>query len=159
VGTVNSDRIDRAIQPGERMLVDTTTLIAYLNRTEAATPVASYILNEMIQSGRNPAIISMVTVMEILVRPLRVGAPEPYQHVLEFITQFPNLTTVPIDLFVAQEAASARAMFRLSPPDALIVASGLVSQVHHLVTNDGAWVRKLQPIAARIRVCQLDRYA
>ena len=100
----------------------------------------------------------MVTVTEVLVRPLRVGAPGPYQHVMEFITQFPNLSTVPIDLVVAQEAASARAMFRLSAPDALIVATGLVMQVHHLVTNDGAWARKLQPIASRIRVCQLDRY-
>lgn len=100
----------------------------------------------------------MVTVMEVLVRPLRAGAPEPYQHLLEFITQFPNLSTAPIDLPVAQEAASVRATFRLSAPDALIVATGLVSQVHHLVTNDGAWGRKLQPIAARIRVCQLDRF-
>ena len=156
---MNIESLERAIRPGERMLVDTTTLIAYLNRAEAATPVASHILNEMIESGRNPGIVSMVTVMEVLVWPLRVCAPESYQHLLEFITKFPNLSTVPIDLPVAQEAASVRAMFRLSPPDALIVATGLVSQVHHLVTNDGAWVRKLQPIAARIRVCQLDLFA
>ena len=158
MGSMSLDRLERTIRPGERVLVDTTTLIAYLNREELATLGALHMLNEMIQSGRTLGIVSMVTVMEILVRPLRVGAPEPYQHVMEFITQFPNLSAVPIDLVVAQEAASVRAMFRLSPPDALIVASGLVRQVHHLVTNDGAWVRKLQPIAARIRVCQLDRY-
>jgi predicted nucleic acid-binding protein len=35
-----------------------------------------------------------------------------------------------------KEAASRRATFRLSMPDALIVATGIISQVHHLVTND-----------------------
>ena len=77
---------------------------------------------------------------------------------LEFLTRFPNFRPISIDLAVAQEAASLRAMFRLSMADALIVATGIVSQVHHLVTNDADWVRKLQPIQGRIRVCHLGHH-
>ncbi|MCC7368416.1 MAG: PIN domain-containing protein [Chloroflexi bacterium] len=158
MGAIGAAALDRAIRDGERLLIDTSTLVAYLNRAEAATPVASYILDEMVHPGRNRGLVSMITVMDVLVRPLRAGTPEPYQHIMEFISQFPNLTPVPVDLPVAQEAASVRAMFRLSAPDALIVATGLISQVHHLVTNDATWTRKLQPLASRIKVCHLDAF-
>jgi hypothetical protein len=43
-----------------------------------------------------------------------------------------------------------RAAQRFSPPDALIVATGLATQVGHLVTNDRAWARKLASLGARI---------
>ena len=74
------------------------------------------------------------------------------------IAQFPNLRPISIDLAVAQEAASLRAMFRLSMADALNVATGIVAQVHHLVTNDADWARRLQPISGRIKVSLLSRH-
>ena len=150
--------LEQAIRAGARVLVDTSGLIAYLNGGEATTPVAVWVIDQLIQSGRNPGIVSMVSVMEVLVRPLQVGAPGPYQHLQDFLTCFPNLTAAPVELAVAQEAGSLRAMFRLATPDALIVATGLVSQVHHLVTDDAEWIRKLQPLQGRIRVCLLGQF-
>jgi predicted nucleic acid-binding protein len=152
------ESLERDLREGERLLLDTTSLIAYLDRGETVSPLALHIVNQLVQSGRNPAIISMVTVSETLIRPLRLGVDQPYQHIVDFLTQFPNLRPIPIDLPVAQEAASLRAMFRLSMADALIVAAGIVSQVHHLVTNDADWLRKLQPISGRIRVCHLGHH-
>jgi hypothetical protein len=98
----------------------------------------------------------MVTVMELLVRPLRIGARAPFMHVRAFLTHYPNLFPMPIDLTIAQEAASTRASFHLSSPDALIVGTGLVAQVGHIVTNDRQWRRRFQPIADRIKVCYLS---
>lgn len=147
--------LEQALVSGERLLVDTTTLVAYLDGGEAITPLAAHVIEELIQPGRNVAVVSMITVAEVLVRPLRIGVTEPYQNVLDFLTRFPNLRPTPVDLATAQEAASLRAMFRLSMADALIIATGIVAQVHHLVTNDADWVRKLQPISGRIRVCHL----
>jgi predicted nucleic acid-binding protein len=57
-----------------------------------------------------------------------------------------------VDLQVAQDAAHLRADRRMAPPDALIVATGLATQVRHLVTNDHNWSAKLAPMAARIAV-------
>jgi predicted nucleic acid-binding protein len=96
--------------------------------------------------------------MEVLVRPLRAGVSAPYEHLMDFLTSFPNLRPMSVDLAVAQEAASLRAAFRLSTADALIVATGIAAQVHHLVTNDADWVRKLQPISGRIRVALLAHH-
>ncbi len=98
----------------------------------------------------------MLTIMEVLVRPLTHGVPDPYYHAMDFFSRFPQLRAVPVDLPVAQESASLRAGYRLSTPDALVVASGIVHQVGHLVTNDQSWAAKLRPLARRIRVCYLS---
>jgi len=148
--------LERALPDGQRIILDTSSLIAYLNGGEQVSPVAAHVIDEFVKGGRNPAVIAMVTVMEVLVRPLRLGVREPYEHLLEFLAHFPNLRPLSVDLVVAQEAASLRATHRFSTPDALIVASGLVAQVGHLVTNDQAWRTRLQPISRRIRVCYLS---
>jgi len=141
------------IPAGDRLLLDTTVLAAYLDATDATHPVAVCVLKDLIESGRNPAVVSMITVMEILVRPLR-QSPPGHHTVLAFLRSHANLEAVPVDLQVAREAASLRATHRLAPPDALIVGTGIAAQVGHLVTNDGDWKKKLSPISARIKVVQ-----
>jgi predicted nucleic acid-binding protein len=107
--------------------------------------------------GRNPAVVSPVTAMEILVRPLR-EAPKGAVHVRDFLAHWPNLSLLPIDLHVAAEAASLRATHNFKVPDALVIATGIVSQVAHLITNDGEWRTKLAPLRSRLNVTQLRDY-
>lgn len=140
-----------AVPEGDRLLLDTTVLAAYLDATDATHGVARTILQEMVEPGRNPAVVSMVTVMEILVRPMR-SVPPGHHTVMAFLRTFPNLECVPVDLQVAQDAAHLRADRRLSPPDALIVGTALAVQVRHVVTNDRAWSSKLAPMAERLSV-------
>lgn len=143
------------LRDGDRILLDTTLLAAYLDATDAVHPVARHLLDELVASGRNPAVVSMVTVMEILVRPMR-SIPPGHHTVLAFLRSHPHLTCVPVDLQVAQDAAHLRADRRLAPPDALIVATGLATQVRHLVTNDHAWSAKLASMAARVGVIRIS---
>ena len=147
--------LEQALPEGDRLLLDTTTLAAYLDATEATHDLARHVLDVLVASGRNPAILSMITVMEILVRPLR-ATPPGHHTVMAFIRTQPNLTAMPVDLQVAQDAASLRAIQRFSPPDALIVGTAFAAQVGHLVTNDRDWGRKLAGSDARIRVCTLS---
>lgn len=147
----------RAVAEGDRVLLDTTVLAAYLDATEATHPVARHVVNELVATGRNPAVVSMVTVMEILVRPMR-ATPPGHHTVLAFLRTHPNLTCVPVDLQVAQEAAHLRADKKLAPPDALIVATGLAAQVRHLITNDHDWSGKLATSSSRITVVQTSSH-
>jgi len=149
--------LDQAIPPGDRVLLDSTVLLAYFNGNEPISPLSIQILDDFVRRGRNEAVVSMVTVMEILIRPLRQSTGT-YRHVIDFLRNFPHLRPVDIDLVVAQEAASLRAIYNFAPPDALIIGSGIVTQVGHLVTNDSAWRTRLRPISARIRVCCLSDY-
>lgn len=140
-----------AIAEGDRLLLDTTIVAAYLDGTDATHEVARYVLRDLIETGRNAAVVSMVTVMEILVRPMR-STPSGHHTVMAFLRTFPNLDCVPVDLQVAQDAAHLRADRRLSPPDALIVGTALAAQVRHVVTNDRAWSSKLAPMSERLSV-------
>ena len=119
----------------------TAALAAYLDTTESTHELARHLVDGLVATGRNPAVVSMITVMEILVRPLR-ATPRGHHTVLAFIRSQPNLTAVPVDLPIAQDAASLRAAQRFSPPDALIVGPGSRHQVGWLVTNDRAWARE-----------------
>ena len=149
--------LERDIAAGERLLLDTTVLAAYLDTTEVVSPVAIRLLDDFVRPGRNHAVISMVTVMEILVRPMRLR-PRAHQTVLGFLQHHPNLEAVPLDIQMAQDAAMLRADHRFSPPDALVVATGVECQVDHLVTNDKAWAGKLANMQTRIHVRTLADY-
>jgi len=149
---------ERRIPLGDRLLIDTSVLIAYLDPSDVTHDVAVLLVDRFVKEGRNAALVSPVSAMEILVRPLKVS-PASAVHVHAFLSHWPNLTLLPIDLHVAQEAAALRATHGFKTPDALIIATGIVGQVGHLVTNDAAWQEKLSPIARRVQVTELFGYA
>lgn len=144
------------IQPQTRILFDASVIIAYLDGHDAFSPLAAHLLDEFVWSDRNQAVVSAVTVMEALVRPMRSGPPEGYRHVLDFFQYFPNLKCLPVDLSVAQEAASVRAHFRLGAADAITVATALVGQTSYIVTADREWTSKLKPVADRVNIVCLS---
>jgi predicted nucleic acid-binding protein len=157
VTSVSIQSLESAIPAGDRILLDTTTLAAYLDSSEAVHPIAKHVVEEFVGNGRNEALISMITVMELLVRPMR-ATPPGHHTVMSFIRNQQNMTAVEIDLQIAQDAAFLRAAHRFSPPDALVVGTGLAAQVGHLITNDYAWDGRLAPMRARINVCVLARH-
>ena len=151
-------RIELEIAPGERILLDTTVLVSYLNGNEPASPIATLILDEFVLSGRNEAVVSMVTILEVLVRPLRQDV-EVSRQVLDFLQNFPNVRNFEVNFAVAQEAAQLRARYNIATPDALIVATGLTAGVTKLITNDISWPSKLRSLSERIDVCLLGDLA
>ena len=156
---LNQKALEKRIADGERVLLDTSVLIAYLDASSGDPThlVARHLVDNMVRSGRNMAVVSPVTALELLVRPIRF-APARVTHVHGFLTYTPNLTLLEIDIHVAQEAASLRATHNFKVPDALVIATGIVSQVHHLVTNDADWRTKLAPIKERVQVTMLKDY-
>lgn len=151
--------LERAVPKGERVLLDTSTLISYLGEPDQVTDLAAHVIDEWVRTGRNPAVVSMVTAMEVLVGPLAVSPGEQYLHVRDFLERFPNLKAQPVDLTVAQEAASLRAEHKFRSPDALVIGTGIATQVGHLITNDEQWKKKLANISARVKVCYLKDHA
>jgi predicted nucleic acid-binding protein len=127
------------------VLLDSSALIAFHQPAELAHPLARRVLDR-IGKDADPLIgfFSMVTAAELLVRPIRSGIAElGFMHA--FLTSFPNLHGLPMDLHVAQQAATLRATVGLRLPDAIIVASGLLAGCEAIVTNDEAWREPLSP--------------
>jgi predicted nucleic acid-binding protein len=141
---VTIEALDSALGGSERALLDTSTLIAFQNPGERAHHLATHLLGR-IQRDEDSlrGFYSVVSASEILIRPLRTG-PDRVAFVHSFITSFPNLTLLPVDLSVSMLAAAIRSGFGLRLPDALVVASGLLAGVEAIVSNDARW-RRLQP--------------
>jgi predicted nucleic acid-binding protein len=117
-------------------VIDANVLIAYLEGGQRITEAATLIVDEWLHSGRNLGFVSVVAAMEVLVGPLRASANvQPY---IDFLQRYPNLTCVPVDMAVAQEAARLRSRTPLKTPDALIVATAVVVDASKIVTNDDA---------------------
>ena len=151
--------LEAAIGPGASLLVDTSVVLAYLVGTEATSPVAEQLFDAFVATGRNPAALSMITVEEILVRPFRAGTSSV--AIAEgFLRQFAEIRKlVEVNYDIAREAARVRATTGMRTPDALIVATALVTGVDLLVTNDRSWAAGLESIAPSLRLCLLTDHA
>lgn len=125
-------------------MLDTSVVIAYLDPDDPANAVAAVVVDALVRSGRNRALISMVTVMEVLVRPSRSGDGALHAEIVEFLTQLPGLQLREIDFPIAERAAMLRARDRLRAADALIVATGLEAGATRIVSNDRDWSTRLQ---------------
>ncbi len=139
-------------------MLDTSALIAYFDERERTSAVATAVVDGFIRSGRNSAVVSVVTIMELLVRPLRLMDTVLADSLIEFITRFPNVTLGDVDLAVAREAAVLRAHTGLQPADALVLATGSIWHCGHIVSNDRAWVAALATPGASAVTVLLDNH-
>ena len=81
-------------------------------------------------------VTSFVTLVEVLVHPLREGRPELAEEYRNILLQSPALTTIPLDEDIAEEAAGLRARHNLRTPDAIQVATAIRSGASWFLTND-----------------------
>jgi predicted nucleic acid-binding protein len=119
----------------ERLGLDTAVFIYHLEQHPRYVPLTHPLLTE-IESGHKKAHTSMVTLMELTVRPWQLDRPEIARQYETALARFPNLTLVEVTREVARQAAQLRAAYRLRPADALHVATALASGATLLITND-----------------------
>ncbi len=141
---MTTSALDKALGQAERVLLDSSAIIAFQNRLEAAHPLAKHLMKR-IESSDDPlrGYFSVVSASELLVRPYQVSTAD-FTFMHAFLTTFPNLIPLPMDLAVASSAATIRAITNLRLPDAILVASGLLSGCEVIISNDENWKRKLQ---------------
>ncbi len=141
--------LDRAIGPRQRMLLDSSALIAYHTTQEPTHLLVKHLLARVEEENDSlHAFYSVLSAAELLVRPLRAGLSESaFMHT--FLTDFPNLHLLPVDLTVATQAATIRATTGLKLPDAFIVASALLAGCEVVVSNDERWKKRLSGLYRR----------
>ena len=109
---------------------------------------------EAIESGRCRAVVSVISLMEVLVMPLRkdkAGIASMYRAVFE---SMPNLTMADVTPLIAEKAAGIRAEFNLSTPDSILLATTIENDGGLFITNESSLKR-----VENIEVVMLDDYA
>jgi len=134
--------------------LDTAIFIYHLENHPRYQPLTQELLAG-IQAGRQTAVTSTVTVMELTVRPWQVGRPAVAREYEALLVHFPHLTLADVTRDVARRAAQLRARYRLRPADALQVATALVHGATAFVTND----RQLMRLTPVLDIIILDDFA
>lgn len=115
--------------------IDTSPFIYYLEG-DARYASTTVVLFAAIEEGRTTAVTSTITMLELLVRPLRDGRATLVNAINALAASYPNLGWVPTSLAIATRAAHLRAQYHLGTPDAIHLATALEAGASGFVTND-----------------------
>jgi predicted nucleic acid-binding protein len=126
----------------ERIGVDTPIFIYHIEGTAHLAGLAGVALDEL-AGGAFTGVTSVLTLMEIAVKPLHMGRPDVAEEYEVLLANYPNLVIAAIDRPTARRAAELRAEYRLRPADALQVAACLEQGATAFLSND----RELRRIA------------
>lgn len=128
-------RIDAMLKGVARLGVDTAPFIYYIeeNPTYLARIAPIFLAADAAQIE---LVTSTITVSEVLIHPLRLGAANLRDEYLDLFLNSANLEIQSIDIEVAQRAAELRVAHYLRLPDALQIAAVLHAGCTAFLTND-----------------------
>lgn len=137
-----------------RVGLDSAVLIYHLEDVRPYSDLTEDLF-AAVARGTPGAVLSTISVAELLVKPRREGQPGRVAALQRFVVSLPNAAVVAPDVAVASEAARLRAAYGLRLPDALLVATARREGAQAFLTNDGE-LRRLK--AEGITVVVLEDY-
>jgi predicted nucleic acid-binding protein len=117
------------------VFLDTAPLIYYIE----GNSLYQKQLNSLFQSndaGKFMFITSSITLLEVLVKPLRDSKMELVNEYKKILTSAQGISIFEISNEIAVKAAQLRAMYNLRTPDALQYATAMEFQADYFLTND-----------------------
>jgi predicted nucleic acid-binding protein len=138
---------------GTRVAFDADAIIYYVEEHDEFLSVVAPVF-EMIAAGQLHAHVSAITLLEVLVGPLRSGLVDLANRYRAILRNGRQLSIDPFTAEVAEIAAELRAGLNLATPDAVVCASALSAGCTHLITNDDAFRR-----VGNLRVLIISEFA
>jgi predicted nucleic acid-binding protein len=123
-----------ALPSGSTVLLDTNILIYHLEGLEPYATLTRALI-ERLAEAEIGAVISALTVAELLAGPYRDGDLGRVETARQFVEQLPGAQLAELGLAVADRAAWLRG-HGLRMPDAVILATGIVHGADRTLTND-----------------------
>ncbi|MCL5985002.1 MAG: PIN domain-containing protein [Actinobacteria bacterium] len=127
--------IDELLYGHKKVGIDTSIFIYHFESNKKYLPITRNILR-LLSSGSFSAVISEITIMEILVRPLQFEKFDVADEYETLIDNFPNLEVNTIDRRISRRAAEIRAKYSLKPADAIQIATAIASGATAFISND-----------------------
>lgn len=124
--------------------IDTAPFIYYIEEhkdyIETIDP-----LFKLISRGQIIAYTSMITLIEVLTKPMGEKDKKLIDKYADMLTNSDNLILTDIDKNVAVESARLRAKYNIKIPDAIQLTTGLINGAKAFITND-ANLKKIRGI-------------
>jgi predicted nucleic acid-binding protein len=115
--------------------IDTAVFIYHFEGNPTYLPLTRELFSS-IETGERTGVTSIITLMEVLVRPLSLDRQDVARAYEALLVNFPNLVMADVDRDVIRQAAHLRAAYRIRTPDALQIGASLVHGAVAFITND-----------------------
>lgn len=125
------------IPEGSVVTLDTAPIIYFLQDHPQFAPKFAPIF-DAVAADRLQVVISTITLAEVMGGPLSVGNAVLAAQYREVLCRSSGWRIFPVDEEVAAQAAGLRARYKLRLPDAIQVATAVLSRSHALITHDSA---------------------
>ena len=120
---------------GQKICIDTAPVIYFIEENPKYRNVIHPVFVE-IDLGNIEAITSTITLLEVLVHPLRVGNETLAGKYREILLFSEGLTTIEILHEISEIASRLRAKYSIRTPDAIQIAVGIRYGASKFLTND-----------------------
>ena len=115
--------------------LDSSILIYHLEDLEPYANLTENIF-AAVAEGSLIAVLSTVSVTELLVQPFTAGHQDRIAAFERFLFSLPNTELKSPDYLIAREAARLRSKYRIRTPDALLMATSIIEKADAFITND-----------------------
>ena len=120
---------------GKTVGLDTAPLIFYIEDHPIYADMLAPFL-EAVNAGDIRVVTSTVTLLEVLVQPMKHGDDSLAHRYNDILLSSPYIFTVPVTPATAQTAAELRATSKLKTPDAIHLATAINHHASDFLTND-----------------------
>ena len=120
------------------LFLDTMLLIYLLEEHPRYADLADIVM-QSIENGTSNGLTSTLTIAELLTEPAQAGNDKALRDYELYLTNFPNLSIVPLSIDLARQAARVRASTKLKMPDAIQIATALEVGADVIIGNDKRW--------------------
>ncbi len=114
---------------------DTMSLIYFIEEHPTYSKVIDPFF-EAIERGEFTVTTSMITLLEVLVHPIRSGDTNLAQRYRDILFNMDGLSIVPLEQPIAEEAARLRAFHNIRTPDSIQMATAITGGASFFLTND-----------------------
>jgi predicted nucleic acid-binding protein len=124
---------------GKLVAFDTGPLIYYIEEHPDYLSLVDELFSAL-DSGNARGLTSVLTLQEVLVKPLRENRPDLADRYQQLLTNSTNVALYDVDQAVSEMAARLRAKYPwLRTPDALQLGTAITHDAQVVVTNDERW--------------------
>jgi len=125
---------------GLRVYLDSNTLIYAFEGAAEYVNLRDGLLRAL-EEGRATAVTSNLTLLEVVAGPRRANDPELEAAYRQFMKPSSSLHVEPISIAVIERAIDLRSSLGFKTPDAIHIATGMLTGCSHLISRDLQWSR------------------
>lgn len=131
-----------------RICIDSVIFIYFMEENNRYLSLVRSLF-QMVNGGDLTGLSSYMTLLEVLVQPMRLGRQDIARRYREILLNSRSFFLFPVDREIAEAGARIRADYGFRTPDSVQLATALCKEAEAFITNDAGLkrFRELQVIA------------